>query len=354
MFCDVQSFLAQKLTGGPFRTGWPSADPLGMFDLTAKVWSEEILAAIGLDTSRLPEAHPPGTLLGRVDADAAAATGLVAGTPVFAGGGDGQMAGLGTNCTSPHRAYVNLGTAVVSGVWSPDYLTDRAWRTQIAAQGTGYILENCLRSGAFLINWFVDQFVPGGRGSQDVYQRLEEEAAALPIGAEGVMVQPYWSGVMDPHWDVDARGVIFGLSASHRPAHVYRAILESITLDQVMRTRATEVALGHPIEEYLAIGGGAASPLWRQMLADASGKPVLVSSTVEASALGAGMVAAAAAGFHPTIEDAARAMSGDTREVTPDAAAGERYARLLDIYEGLYDATKAINQRLVAFASGDA
>ncbi|MEM8663817.1 MAG: FGGY family carbohydrate kinase [Pseudomonadota bacterium] len=352
-FADVQSYLVRQLTGGGFRTGWPSADPLGLFDVEAKAWSAPILAELGLDAGMLPEAFAPGTELGRVTPEASARCGLDEGTPVYAGGGDGQMAGLGTNCTSPERAYINLGTAVVSGVWSPTYLYDRAWRTEIAAQGHGYIFENCLRSGTFLLNWFVDNFVPGGRDDPGVYARLEAEALALPIGAEGVMVQPYWSGVMDPYWDVDARGVILGLSASHGPAHIYRAVLEGITLDQVMRTRSMEDAMGYEVEHYVAIGGGAASPLWRQMLADASGKPVLISTTVEASCLGAAMVAAAGAGLHPSIEAAAAAMSGTTTAVAPDPTVSGRYDALLGIYGDLYAATETANQRLVAFAAGE-
>ena len=351
-FADVQTVLVGRLAGGPPRTGWISADPMGLLDLEAKAWSPMLLDALELTPGRLPAIHPPGTELGRVTAEAARATGLAAGTPIFAAGGDGQLAGLGTGCTRPDRAYVNLGTAVVSGVWSPEYRVDRAWRTEIAAQGEGYILENCLRSGTFLVNWFVDRFVPGGRDDGSVFERLEREAAALPIGSEGVMVQPYWSGVMDPHWDVDAGGAILGLGGSHGPAHLYRAILEGITLDQAMRTRATEAALGAPIDHYVAIGGGAASPLWCQMLADASGRPVRVGGTVEASSLGAAMIAAAGAGWHGSIVEAADAMAGETWAVEPDAAAGRRYAALSEIYEGVYAATAETNRRLTAFAAG--
>ncbi|MEM9220971.1 MAG: FGGY family carbohydrate kinase [Pseudomonadota bacterium] len=350
-FADVQSYLVHCLAGGPLRTGWPSADPLGVFDLVQKDWSAPLLDALGITAENLPQAHPPGTELGRVSAAAAAETGLRKGTPVIAGGGDGQLAGLGTRCTSPERAYINLGTAVVSGVWSQKYLFNRAWRTEIAGQGDGYILENCLRSGTFLVDWFVDQFVPGGRTDPDVYQRLEAEAIKIPIGSDGVMVLPYWSGVMDPHWNVDARGVIIGLSASHHPVHIYRAVLEAITLDQVRRTRTMEGAMGSAVDHYVAIGGGAASPLWRQMLADASGKPVLVSSTNEASALGAAMIAAAGAGLYPSIVDAAHAMAGDAEPVAPNPAVSERYERLLEIYEPLYGATEATNRQLVAFAA---
>ncbi len=349
-FVDVQCYLVQRLCGGAYKTGWTSADPMGLFDMEAKCWSPELLRALDITPRQLPDAVPPGTGLGQVSPEAEFETGLKAGTPIYAAGGDGQCAGLGTNCVQPDRAYINLGTAVVSGVWSPEYRIGPAWRTEIAAQGEGYILENCLRSGTFLVDWFVDNFMPGGRKDPDIFKHLEAEALALPIGANGLLIQPYWSGVMDPHWDTSARGVILGLSGSHGAAHIYRAILEAITLDQVMRTRETEQALGHPISHYVAIGGGASSPLWRQMLADASGKQVHISDTVEASALGAGMTAAYGAGWYPSIVAAAEAMSGETTIIEPDATSGARYGELLDIYRDLYQSTARLNKRMVRFA----
>lgn len=349
-FADVQSVLVHRLTGH-LRTGWISADPLGLFDLRNKCWSPEIMEPLDLTPDRLPECHPPGTLLGRITPEAATATGLPPDTPVFAAGGDGQCAGLGTDCTRPNRAYINLGTALVSGVWSPDYLYDKAWRTELAAQGEGYILENCLRSGAYLVNWFVDQFMPDGRNDPDVFTKLEAAAEAIPIGCDGLMALPYWSGVMDPHWDASARGCLIGLGGDHTPAHIYRALIEGMTLDQVMRTGLMERNAGLQIDQYLAIGGGASSPLWRQMLADASGRTILISDTVEASALGAAMIAAYGSGWFPDITQAANAMAGATSPIEPDPSRTKRYRALLDIYRDLYGATAQTSRRLVAFAS---
>jgi xylulokinase len=349
-FADVQCYLGHRLTGGPFRTSWLSADSFGIYDIVERQWSPLLLDATELSSDRLPDTVPPGTLLGTVKSEAARETGLSEGLPIFAAGGDGAYAGLGTDCTRRDRAYVNLGTAVVSGAWSPEYRYDRAWRTLLAAQGDGYVFEGVLRTGAFLVNWFVDQFVPEGRKDARVFDRLEAAAREIPIGCDGLMIQPYWSGVMDPYWDVSARGVTFGQSGSHKPAHFYRSILEGITLDQVMRTKAMEVASGQDIDHYIAIGGGAKSPLWRQMLADASGKRVLISDTVEASALGAGMTAAFGAGWFSSIAEAAHEMSGDTQVIEPEARAGELYGVLQEIYEDLYDACAGINRRLVNFA----
>ncbi len=350
-FVDVQAYLVKRLTGGAYRTGWISADPMGIFDVEKKCWSHELLQALDLKESRLPQTVPPGTSLGGISADAAVATGLLEGTAIFAAGGDGQCAGLGANCTRSDRAYINLGTAVVSGIWSPDYKHNLIWRTAIAAQGEGYIYENCLRSGAFLINWFVNQFMVDKRDDPDLFPYLEAEAQKLPIGSHGLLVQPYWSGVMDPYWDASARGLILGLGGSHTRIHIYRAIIEGITLDQVMCTLALEEASGQEITHYYAIGGGAQSSLWRQMLADASGKDVLVSDTIEASSLGAAMIAAYGAGWYPLITDAAQAMSGQTTTIHPDAERTKRYRELLDIYRDIYRSTKALNQKLVQFAS---
>ena len=350
-FVDVQSYLVKKMCGGNFRTGWISADPLGIFDLVEKSWSEPLLAALSLDAARLPEVHPPGTELGRLQQSVASQTGLPSDMPVFAAGGDGQCAGLGVNCTVADRAYINLGTAVVSGIWSPEYRYSRAWRTELAAQGTGYIYENCLRSGAFLVNWFVDQFVARGKADAAVFEKLEQGAMKLPIGAEGLLVSPYFSGVMDPHWDVSARGAIIGLSASHTETHIYRAIIEAITLDQAMRTQEMESEANQQISHVVAIGGGANSPLWRQMLADALGKPVHVSTTIEASALGAGMIAAFGAGWYSSITEAAQNMTGSTSVVEPVWERNQSYQSLLEIYKRLYHATSELNHDLVAFAA---
>lgn len=350
-FVDVQSYLIQKLCGGEYRTGWISADPMGIFDMTAKKWSEPLLDALGLEPDRLPKVHPPGTQLGNITPEVAQVTGLPEGLSVFAAGGDGQCAGLGVNCTIPDRAYVNLGTAVVSGIWSPEYKYNRSWRTELAAQGEGYIYENCLRSGAFLINWFVDQFVAHGKADASVFEKLERSALTIPIGSDGLLIQPYFSGVMDPHWDVSARGVMIGLSGSHTEAHIYRALVESITLDQVMRTEDMEKSAKQEISHVVAIGGGANSPLWRQMLADALGKPVHISSTIEASALGAGMIAAYGVGWYDSITDAANAMAGSTTIVQPDANRHRIYQQLLGIYRKLYERTSDLNHDMVAFAA---
>lgn len=350
LFVDVQTYLVGRLTGVA-ATSWASCDPLGLFDIEEKIWWPEVLAYLGLTEDRLPRNLAPGAPLGVVTEAAARATGLAVGTPVIAGGGDGQCAGLGTNCAMPGRAYLNLGTALVNGVWSPTNQWRRDWRTLISATGTGYSLETVQRTGALLIDW-LPRALGGATDLAAAHKSLAAAAEVLPIGSDGLLTLPYWSGCMDPHWDPDATGCLVGLTSSHTAAHVYRSMLEGLTLECARAGMAMRAA-GVAIDEMVVIGGGAKSALWVQMIADATGRPVAVCGTVEASALGAGMLAAFGAGWYPTIEDAAAAMAGATTPIEPDAARHDRYQALMAIHGDLYQANRDILRRAAAFARGD-
>jgi sugar (pentulose or hexulose) kinase len=341
-FCDVQTLLVYRLTGH-YRTSWPSADPMGMFDLKNKKWSETILDNLEITSGNLPEVFQPGSVLGEVSREAAEATGLKSGTKVIAGGGDGQVAGLGVNALRPQRAYLNLGTAVVSGTFSGEYLANKSFRTMAACSESGYYFETSLRSGTFLIDWFIKQLLKTDTAADPgIYMKLENEARDIKPGSEGVMVLPYWNAVMNPYWDPDARGCIIGLSSGHHRGHIYRAILEGIAMEQTLATHAVEKAIGISTEEYAIIGGGAKSELWRQIIADASGKKILSMSSDEASSLGAGIAAAVGAGWFASFQDAADNMIHVKGITSPVPDKVEIYKDLLNKYQTIYPALKEI------------
>ena len=346
-FVDVLGYLGWRLTGRR-ATSWGSADPHGLMDLGRHCYSPEILGVLGLAEDRLFPLVRPGTVVGEVDEAAAAATGLRPGTLVVAGGGDGQASGLGTATLGDGRAYLNLGTAAVSGVWGAGFATSHAFRTLTSLSGEGYVYELCLRTGAFLTDWSVRQlFGTDPAADPGIYDRLEAEAAALPPGADGVVLLPYWSGSMAPFWDPDAGGAVVGLRTGHGRAHWWRAMLEGVALDCAMGYGAIEAATGEPVRELLTIGGGARSRLMRQIVADATGRPVRVSSTLEASCLGAGMLAAAGAGWFATPAEAALAMQGAViATVEPNPGTAGAYGELLAIYRDLYPALRATFARL--------
>ena len=294
---DVHAFLVRRLTG-EWRTSWACADPLGLLDMQSFDWSDEILGEIGLVREQLVELSPPGSVVGELDDAVAKETGLPPGLPVVGGAGDGQAAGLGANVTEAGKAYLNLGTALVSGTYSDDYAWGRGFRTLSGPIPETYVPETLLRGGTYTIDWFVDNI--GGIKPSDLgldlsaEQVFETAAGQVPPGAEGLLLLPYLNAASTPYWDSQARGVLFGLRGTHNKAHVYRAVLEGLAFEQRLETEAMERELGQPVETFFAMGGGSRSPLFCQVMADITGRPVKACKEVETTCLGAAMMAVAA------------------------------------------------------------
>lgn len=348
---DVHGFLAFRLTG-QWTTSTASADPGGALDMERMEWSHILLEAAETPAEKMPSLLRPGEVIGEVTPEAAERTGLRPGTPVIAGGGDGQCAGTGTNILEPRRAYANLGTAVVSGSFSPQYAIGKSFRTMSAVAEQGYIYEAVLRTGTFLVNWFVSEFLSlAPQSGGDIFKKLEDEASTVPIGANGVIAVPYWGACMTPYWDDAARGVIAGLSDSTKRADIYRALLEGIALELSMITHRIMRETDSPIDHYVAIGGGAASDLWCRILADASGLRVDRLATLEASSLGAGIAGVKGIGWYASFAEAAAAMSGrPVASFEPDERRHRRYGELRAIYEDLWPIISDWNSRLTRFA----
>src|SRR5215213_8792136 len=320
-----------------YKLYWLRDHEPGLLDMERFDWSDEILSELDLDRGQLCELVPPGGVLGELPSDVAQEVGLPAGLPVVAGAGDGQAAGLGANVTAPGSAYLNLGTAVVSGTYSDHYAWGREFRTLSGPIPGTYTLETLLRGGTYIVSWFVEQL--GGIRASDLgldltaEQVLETAASPLPPGSEGLFILPYWNAAQTPYWDSTARGVAFGLQGHHGKAHIFRAILEGIAFEQRLMTDRAETALGQPIERFLAMGGGSRSSLFCQIVADVTRRPVYVCRYTETTSLGAAMLAAAAIDWFPNIREAAAGMSGESRLYEPDDGRATRYERL---YTGTY------------------
>ncbi|MGR9416824.1 xylulokinase [Rhizobium leguminosarum] len=330
---SVHDYLTMQLSGTPQAT-WTSADPFGIFDIVSKTWSKTILGHLMIDEAKLPPLNPPASRIGSIYQEAAAQTGLKPGTPIFAAGGDGHCAALGVGAIEPGTVYLNLGTAVVGGLWSATPELSGHWRTLVSPTGDGYVLESVQRGGAFFVNWLLDNFA-GGRTDVAVFQRLEAEAMRLPVGSDGLTVCPYLMGCMDPYWDENARASFTGFGPDHGMGHLYRASLEAITLE-FARSLQEMRATGLVAERIFVIGGGASSVLWRKMVSDATGLPVHRSLSNEASALGAGIAAAVGAGWYSNFHEAKNAMARTTEALAPDPAAYEDWLTLSERQAQVY------------------
>ena len=348
---EVHGVLTHFLTGH-WHTSSASADPMGLIDMRRDDWSDELTQHVGLTRKQLPKLFRSGEIMGEVPPIAAKATGLKTGTMIVAGGGDGQCAGTGANVFVKGRAYLNLGTAAVSGHFGKAYVYNPMFRTMTAVAEEGYIYETCIRTGTFLLNWMVERlFKVDPNKNPGIFSTLENEAQLSPIGSRGIALIPYWSGSMTPYWDTSARGMIAGLSGNHTRGDVYRAMLEGIALEQVMMTNGAEAATSR-IDHYVIMGGGARSDFWCQIVADASGRDVKRLETVEASSQGAAMAAAKAANWFQTIPEAASVMSGKpSKTFRPRAKQNKAYAELLAIYRELWPQVANWNAKMQSFAA---
>lgn len=328
---DVHGFLVGRLTG-QMITSTASADPLGLLDMAGGDWSEALLAELGLSREQLPKLGRPGEVLGAVADDRA---GLLPKTPVVAGGGDGQVCGLGLGVLTPGTAYLSLGSGAVCGLHVGTYVHDRGFRTLVSPSEQGFILETCIRTCTQLVDWVVSL-------TRRPLEELTADAARLPPGANGLLLVPYWSGVMSPYWDDDARGTITGLDLDHGPAHLFRAALEGVALEQAMELEAMEQASGRRIDELVLTGGGASSDLWCEIVAAVLDRPLRRPPVADAGCLGAAVLAAAGAGWHGTIADAATAMVPTTGErFAPRADWRDAYAGLRQRYRPIHPALAA-------------
>ena len=339
--CDVHTYLVWRLTGH-FRTSWASADPLGLFDMRRRKWSPQIMRTLALEEDQLPEVCCPGSAIGKITKRASKLTGLSPETLIVAGGGDGQAAGLGVNALASEQAYLNLGTAVVAGIYGSKYKISKAFRTMSSCSESGYYFECSLRAGTFAVDWFIKSILridplrqPG------IYEQLEREARQVVAGSDGLLHLPYLCGSMNPYWDMDARGALIGLSASHHRGHMYRSILEGIAFEQLFAIQSVEKAIGRKVQSLVAIGGGAASDLWCHIFADVTGKNICLPKNTEASALGAAIAAAVGAGWYSSFREAANAMIAIRKNIKPDSGNYRKYQKIFPKYCRLYPCLKS-------------
>jgi xylulokinase len=344
-----KDYVRLRLTG---EHALDKADGAGtlLFDLDARAWSPAILDALRIEPAWLPPTFEGPEVTGRVTAAAAEATGLRAGTPVVAGGGDQAANAVGVGAVEPGVVALSLGTSGVVFATTERALRDPAGQVHAfchAVPGRWHLMTVML-SAAGSLRWFRDTVAPG-----EDFGALVARAGEVSAGPDGLLFLPYLTGERSPHPDPLARGAFVGLSISHDRRHMTRSVLEGVAfglrdgLDQMLAT-------GMPRPSQIrASGGGTASPLWRQIIADVLDAELATVSTTEGAAFGAAMLGAVGAGWHRTVEDAAAAFVkvDPVASPGPDAA---RYAGVHAAYRELYPALASSFHRDAPTVEGDA
>ncbi len=328
--------LRLRLTG---EHAMDKADGSGtlLFDLAARDWSAEVADALAVDVRWLAPTYEGPTVTGTVSGAAAEATGLVAGTPVVAGGGDQSANAVGVGAVAPGVVALSLGTSGVVFAATAEPLYEPRGRVHAfchAAPGRWHMMSVML-SAAGSLRWFRDALAPGTD-----FGELVAAAEDVPAATDGLHFLPYLSGERSPHPDPLARGAFVGLTLSHDRRHMTRAVLEGVAFG-LRDGLDLMTAAGTPAPAQIrASGGGIASPLWRQILADVLATEIATVATAEGAAYGAALLAATGAGWFESVEAATEALVSvePVAGPGPDAPA---YADAHAVYRGLYPALAA-------------
>jgi len=332
-----KDYLRLRLTGVYAMDKADSAGTL-LFDLARRDWSDEVVAALRIDAAWLPKTFEGPQVTGAVSETAAAATGIAAGTPVVAGGGDQSANAVGVGAVAPGTMALSLGTSGVVFASTDAPLYEPRGRVHAfchAAPGRWHMMSVML-SAAGSLRWFRDAMAPG-----TAFGDLVAAAADVPAGSDGLIFLPYLSGERSPHPDPLARGAFVGLTLGHDRRHMTRAVLEGVAYG-LRDGLELMLEAGTPAPgQILASGGGLASPLWRQILADVLGAPIAQPATSEGAAYGAGVLGAVGAGWYASVDAACAAMVSSTTVAAPgsDAAA---YEVGHGLYSSLYPALSPV------------
>jgi len=303
-----KDYVRLRLTG---ERATDVADASGtlLFDVAGRRWSNEMLAAIGIDETILPAVFESPEITGHVSIDGAAETGLFKGTPVVAGAGDQAAGAVGMGIVRPGAVSVTIGTSGVVFAATDRPALDKRGRIHTfchAVPGRWHAMGVTQAAGLSL-RWFRDRFGVAEhgnlKGSQDPYDFLCEEAATAPPGSDGVLWVPHLMGERTPHLDPDARAALVGLTSSHTRAHVIRAILEGVAFS-LRDTLTIFSEMSVPVETIRLGGGGARSTLWRQIQADVYRRSVEIVEAEEGAAFGAALLAGVGGGIWASVDEA--------------------------------------------------
>ena len=337
-----KDYVRYKLTGG---YALDRADGSGtiLFDLKARDWSSEVLAALGIPAEWLPRTYEGPDVTGVISAEAARLTGLKEGTPVVAGGGDQAAQAVGVGAVKPGIVALTLGTSGVVFATTGQAFIEPEGRLHAfchSAPGRWHLMGVML-SAAGSLRWYRDTFALGMG-----YDDLLAPAVEVPAGAEGLLFLPYLTGERTPHPDPLARGAFAGLTVRHGMAHMTRAVLEGVAFGLRDSFELIKSAGLSSIDQVRVSGGGARSPLWRQILADVFDAELVTVNTTEGAAYGAALLAGVGVGAWADVDSACQANVRQTGSTLPARGQVETYEKVYGLYRRLYPALKEISHRL--------
>jgi len=339
-----KDYVRYRLTGD---FACDRADGAGtiLFDIRSRDWSPEMLEKLDIPLEWLPKTYEGSQVTGQISPEAARLTGLRAGTPVVGGGGDQAAQAVGVGAVEPGIIALTLGTSGVVFATTGEAFIEPEGRLHAFCHSVPgrWHLMGVMLSAAGSLRWFRDTFTPGRS-----YDDLLAPAADIPIGSEGLLFLPYLTGERTPHPDPLARGAFVGLTIRHSLPHLTRAVLEGVAFGLRDGFELIKSAGLSEIRQVRVSGGGARSPLWRQILANTFGSELVTVNTTEGAAYGAALLAGVGAGLWSDTDQACQACVKITGSTSPVTSEMKTYDDIYQVYRQLYPALKTISHTLSA------
>jgi xylulokinase len=348
-------FVAARLAGLPVEEAYIDTANLcfsNLADTEHKVWSQELVDLFGLDIDKLPRIVDPLDVIGHVDARGSELTGIPAGVPIAAGGGDQIVACLGAGITEPGQASDSAGTASLFTMcidrWAPD--TDRmSMVTSHSIIPGGFLSFSYVNGGGLGPEWVRQAIVQDAATADEAFASLQQLASDVPVGSGGLIWLPHFQGGVLPPKPYLRSGWV-GVTAGHTRAHLYRSVLEGIAYQYAEWADRAPAITGSRLSEVRAMGGGSKSDLWVSIKADVLGVPVVRMPKAECALLGNALIAATATGHLDDLAGAAASWHTLPAAVQPDPVRHERYAQLVSIFDQLAEQVDPVFRRLQEFS----
>lgn len=343
----AKDFLLHRLTG-EFVTDYATAGASLVFDILRLEWWEEGLRALDIPKEKLPTPRSSTDLAGLLRKSVAEEVGLLPGTPVFTCAGDATVAAVGCRVVVPGETCAVIGTScdVVTCTETPLVDPQRRFVAYPHAVAGRYVAMAGANTGGMSLRWFRDQFCDAEvesarRLGLNPYALMDLQATQSRPGAGGITFLPYLMGERSPIYDPLARGAFLGVSLRHTKADFMRAIMEGVGYSIRHRVAIIEEQ-GVSIPHLYVAGGGANSFLWRQIVADVTGKPTQVLQVTEAACMAAAILAGTGTGLYTSIKSACAELLPVVGRCEPRASAQALYSRAFDVYLKLYEYTKPL------------
>lgn len=336
-FVMPKDYVNFRLTG-VIATDYSEASGFFLMAAAAREWSDELIDQLELDRDKLPDIRRSADVIGYVNTEAASLTGLAAGTPVVAGGGDMMCMLLAAGLTEPGAASDITGTSGIISVFTDAPVLDTRLMN-LHHVTDGWVPFGITDTGGVCLKWFKDNYCQhevdeAEEAGVEVYDLLSERASETPPGSEGLLFFPYLLGertLGTPY----ARGVFFGLTPRHGVASTVRAIMEGVTFELRQTLEIVEQA-GHQVRVIYHSGGGAYSDLWSQIKADIYQKPVMTFENTEGGLLGAAILAGSGAGLYASEREGAQRCLRPKQTFKPNVALAERYEHQFQVFQELH------------------